>query len=299
MKYLQVTKAATILAALMLSGCATFKMTEPAPAQSQPVAVKFTDAELSGWSDLPVGAHRVPDSQVIVSGHQKGGASGMLFGLIGVAVQHAVNESIGDNATEGAREAMRITLTRRGQEIADELVATRYQARFAEADQPGAKLSVSSAVIVTFVGEEDVRPYVLLKASIGEGKQQVWSTRYIASTGKARPLTGEGGWTAESLLASVDGSLRKAIDVMLRDVSQPYPRDAAAMTTVEGWFPYVKQQLQVVGYTLGEDEDSIYFVPKLGDVVVFSGVNIMDKAVTSHRPAGKKDAFKVVADNRD
>ena len=52
-----------------------------------------------------------------------------------------------------------------------------------------------------------------------------------------------------------------------------------------------------VGYQVAEDERSIVFVPKLGDVLVFAGVNVMDKSVTTVRPALPDDArLKLVDD---
>jgi hypothetical protein len=45
----------------------------------------------------------------------------------------------------------------------------------------------------------------------------------------------------------------------------------------------VKAKLQTTGHQLSEDDASIYFIPKLGDVIVFAGVNIMPKSLTASR----------------
>jgi hypothetical protein len=42
-------------------------------------------------SDLPLGVHRIPDSNVVISGYQGGGAMGILFGAVGMLVQSSVN----------------------------------------------------------------------------------------------------------------------------------------------------------------------------------------------------------------
>src|SRR5437016_883240 len=94
----QLTTWALLLAVLSLSGCATFELSKPAPAQQQPISVKLSTEELSGWSDLPMGVYRIPDSQVIISGHQKASGAGILFGVLGLAVTSAVNTAAGARA---------------------------------------------------------------------------------------------------------------------------------------------------------------------------------------------------------
>src|SRR5688500_11756095 len=84
-----------LVVALLLGGCATFEYTKPAPAQTQPISVKMSGEELSGLTDVPVGSYRVPNSQVIITGHQKSPAGGMMFGLLGVAAAHASGGSTG------------------------------------------------------------------------------------------------------------------------------------------------------------------------------------------------------------
>ncbi|NPC56050.1 hypothetical protein [Caenimonas soli] len=96
---------------LQLAGCASFEFAKPAPAQQQPLTLKVSGEELSGWTDLPIGVYRIPQSHVIISGHQKGQGAGLLFGLIGVAVAHAANASSGADAVKSAEEQLRIKLT--------------------------------------------------------------------------------------------------------------------------------------------------------------------------------------------
>jgi hypothetical protein len=292
---------------LIFTGCASFNRTKPAPAESQPIVVEFSSEALSGWTDLPIGTYRVPDSQVIISGHQKGGAAGLLFGVIGVAIQHGVNQSGGKQAVEDIEKALKINLTKDGQAAAHKLLATdAYAAKFKEGAGPGSVLSISTAVVLTYVNETDVRPYVILKASLGNPKskdKKGWSTRYIASLQTPRPLVGDNSWTAdaaEPLNSAIAANLERAIEVMLRDVSNPYPRNDAKLYAIEGNFPYVKPRLKTVGYLLGEDAESIYFIPKLGDVIVFSGVNVMANSITTHREAVKGDTpFGIVKDEKE
>ena len=57
----------------------------PAPSPA-PTAIVFSEKGANGMSDLPMGVHRIPDSDVVVSGYQGGGGIGMLFGVVGVLV---------------------------------------------------------------------------------------------------------------------------------------------------------------------------------------------------------------------
>jgi hypothetical protein len=59
-------KLAIALVCLSLTACATFERTKPAPVVGGSIAVKINSAQLSSWSDLPVGAYKIPESDVIV-----------------------------------------------------------------------------------------------------------------------------------------------------------------------------------------------------------------------------------------
>nr|WP_234788294.1 PDDEXK nuclease domain-containing protein [Cupriavidus necator] len=52
---------------------------------------------------------------------------------------------------------------------------------------------------------------------------QVWSTRYISASAEAKPFTGDNGWfkdDARPLRLALEQSLKRSIDVMLRDVGR-------------------------------------------------------------------------------
>jgi hypothetical protein len=126
------------------------------------------------------------------------------------------------------------------------------------------------------------------------GGKPAWSTRYIASTGAARPMAGPGGWLdgdGGALRSAVETNMRLAMRAMAADLAKPAPRDDNVMTMVQAHFPFVKPRFQTVGYRLTEDDNYLTFVPKLGDVLVFAGVNVFDKATIKFRPAQKDDAI--------
>ena len=77
---------------------------------------------------------------------------------------------------------------------------------------------------------------------------------------------------------------------MLSDISNPRARDDDRLYTVQGRFPYLKDRMQTVGYKLDEDDQSIYFAPKIDDSMVFSGIHVLGKSATKYRKARKGDA---------
>ncbi|TLZ36381.1 MAG: hypothetical protein E6K24_06400 [Gammaproteobacteria bacterium] len=288
-----------IVFAAVLSGCATYDRTKPAQHEADAIAVSYTAEELSGWSDLPIGTYRVPDSQVIISGQQKPGV-GMMFGLVGVALEHSMGKSAGRSAVHGSEEALHITLTEEGQrDLAALLESDEFRGKFVpSAQHQGPQLTVSGAVILTFVDESTAMPFVVLRAKLAEAKPGAvgWWTRYICGLGGPKAVTGEDGWTANggaALHATVSAELQRALHVMLSDVLAPAPRDENHRVAVAGYYPFIKGRFELVGYALAEDEHSIVFAPRIGDVNVIAGVSIMDKAVVTTRAATKNDkAFR-------
>ena len=64
---------------------------------------------------------------------------------------------------------------------------------------------VTPGLVLTWVSDTDVRPFVVLKTNlIGADKNPIWTTRYIASTGGARPLAGKNSWTEKDSTILVD-----------------------------------------------------------------------------------------------
>ena len=202
---------------LQLGGCASFEFAKPAPAQQQPLTLKVSGEELSGWTDLPIGVYRIPQSHVIISGHQTGQGAGLLFGLVGVAVAHAANASSGADAVKSAEEQLRIKLTGQIETSIQRIVSSEpFRSHFTGSDRVGgSKLLLTPALVLSFVNDSSVRPFVVIKASMvaSDGKPQ-WNTRYIASSGEARPLLGKDSWLendGSELKRSVQANLDTAM----------------------------------------------------------------------------------------
>jgi hypothetical protein len=287
---------APIVVSMALGGCATYNMTNPAPHEARPVAVNFVDDDLSGWTDLPIGTYRVPDSQVIISGHQKGNGAAMMFGLVGVAVANSMQKSAGKSAVKSSEEVLHLKITPEARtDLADFLKSDDFSSRFATAATPdAASVTISGGIVLTFVDEGSVLPFVVLRATLSDAKPstKTWTTRYICSQGMPKPLTGDASWTADggdSLRATVSAEVKEALHVLLSDVSVPAPRDEAHRVAVSGYYPFIQGRFQLMGYSLQDDGRYLAFTPKIGDVNVIAGVNIVDKSAVTYRDAVKED----------
>ncbi|MGS2718333.1 hypothetical protein ACVBE9_09190 [Eionea flava] len=282
-------------------GCSSSR-TLPPPPQLDKVKINYIEDELSGWTDLPIGVYRVPNSQSLISGHQSNASFGILFGVLGVAIQSSIESSKGKTKVEKSRELLTITLTKEAKEITQELTSLpQFSGVFTDIDsESDTTLDIQPALVFTYHADDEVKPYVLLQVSLKEESSQklLWNSRYIASLGQGKPLVGDNSWESNSgelLRENISQNLKKAIEVMLSDISSPYIRDEEKKITVQGHHPYMRKKFQTFGYELFQDESYIGYLPLLGDAVVFSGVNIMDKEHTTIRPFESGDSgFKII-----
>ena len=153
----------------------------------------------NGMSDLPMGVKRIPDSNIVVSGHQKGGALGMLFGVVGVAIQSAANTDAGGKRTNDIQDALRFDVAGKTSELTANILteeAFRGAYTLATEESPSA-VSVVPYIVLTYVNETDVRPYIVLKTKLEPeaSSKKPRTIKYFCCEGPAMPLTGEGSLT--------------------------------------------------------------------------------------------------------
>jgi hypothetical protein len=263
--------------------------------QRQAIVIKYTRDDISGWFDMPMGTYRIPNSQVLVSGRQKGNAIAIGMHAPG-AMDAAADTSGGKAAVQASEEALRISLTPQAQNDLVTMIETEsFSGKFTLAPNPGAPvLIISSDVVLQFLDNGKVIPFVVLKAKLinSHGPVSNWTMRYATSIGDPRPFSGEHSWTSDagaSYKATVFAALDRALHVMLTDVSSPYTRDDSHKSAADGYYPFMTRRIQVVGYSLAENEQWIAFSPKIIGTSLLAGVNIMDKSVTKLRPATKDD----------
>lgn len=290
-----VSNFAAAIAVLVVVGCISQGAPQTGIGRGQAIVIDYTGDGVSSWSDMPMGTYRVPNSQVLVSGHQKGNAIAIAMGLPG-AMDAAADTSGGRTAVQGSEETLRISLTPNAKDhLARMLQTSAFSDRFTLTPNPNAPvLSVSSNIVLQFLENGNVLPFVILKGKLFDtrGAAPIWTMRYAASIGGPRPLDGKRGWMSEggaSLKMSVSSALERALLVMLTDVSSPFPRDDNHKSAADGYFPFMDKRLQVVGYSITEDADWIAFSPKIIGTSLLAGVNIMDKSVTKIRLATKDD----------
>ena len=264
-----------------------------APTQA-PTTVVYSDKGPNRMSDLPMGVHRIPNSNVIISGHQKGGGIGILFGLAGMLVQSSANAEAGTGKVRNVRDDLRFDVTAKAAELTGTiLVDEKYRQLFTLAPQAGGStLTVSPYVVITFVNETDVRPYVVLKTKLSTGPRDKSprTIKYFCCEGKALPLSGENGLAENNgarLKELLTSELETAIHVMLLDRSQPYPRNNQAKIIVNGSLPFVGKPMKFKGYDLGRYKD-YSLVEFRGGMLVFSGVNIAEPLSLEIKPANVK-----------
>lgn len=267
-------------------------VSSPAVAQQRQVLpIQILDDNL-GLSDFPGGEYRVPDSQVIISGRQNA-LTDFMFGT-----QSSSNNVDGKAPAQDVTQALRISASHQARAITRELISTaELSNKFSEASSDAKPLlTIRTAIILTYLNDTDVRPFVLVKANLkGADKSGKWTSRYFATSAKPLPLTGESSWTSdggEALRAAVSSDLRRAIEFMLQDIDSPAPRDNKRLTAVEAHFPYMKDRYQMLGFLLREDASYIYYQPKIKSYLVMAGVNILPKEFISYRPAAKGDPSK-------
>ena len=260
-----------------------------APAQApSPTRIVYVDEGMSRMSDLPMGVHRIPDSNVIVSGHQKGGGIGMLFGIVGVAIQSSANASGGTAKVRNVEDDLRFNATAKATELTGTILADgKFGQRFT-LQAADSILNVVPYIVITFQGENEVRPYIVLKTKLyTAADQSPKAQKYFCCEGKALPLSGQNGLAENGgagLKALLTAELETAIRVMLQDRAQPYPRDKQSKIAVKGYLPFVGKPFKMKGYDLGKYNDYALIDFSSG-MLVFGGVNIAEPGSLEVMPA--------------
>jgi hypothetical protein len=278
------------VAAIAATGCG-HALSQPMPKFDGRLGVTVANDRPSKMTEMPIGVHQIGDTAVYVSGHQGAAGVGVLFGPIGVAAAHAAAQSTGEKKTQDAQAQLRLDMPKLAEEIlAEELARRAAEGRFAPSGATGdGRLEIVPYLVVNFIGEEQVRPWVVLKATLKDARgDEQWKTKYVAGVGEVRPLVGERGWVSDEgmpLRQHVDRNLRLAMDVLLRDASGALPRKTGRVVEVRTQWVWVKPFLERNAEVLEETEESLVVVPDVADAFVFAGVNILDKkAVTLKEP---------------
>ncbi len=259
-----------------------------------PLSIFISDKGPNGMSDLPMGVKRITDSNIVVSGHQKGGALGLLFGVVGVAIQSAANTDAGGKRTNDIQDALRFDVAGRASELASGILAEesfRGGYTLATEESPSA-VSVVPYIVLTYVNETDVRPYIVLKTKLEPeaGSKKPRTIKYFCCEGPAMPLVGEGSLTennGEKLKALLNTELDTALRIMLTDRRQPFARNDDAKLDVNGSLPFVGKSFKWRGWDLGSYKD-YKLIEFRGGILVFGGVHAVEPGALEITPYVKK-----------
>lgn len=266
----------------------------PAAPAAAPLSLFIDGNGPNGMSDLPMGVKRIPDSNIVVSGHQKGGALGLLFGVVGMAVQSAANTQAGANRTNDIQEALRFDVAGRARELATTMLAEEeYRGAWTLASEESpAAMPVVPYIVLTFVNQTDVRPYIVLKTKLDPGAdtKKPRTIKYFCCEGPAMPLTGDGSLTAnngEKLKALLNSELETAMRLMLTDRHQPFARNDEAKLDINGSLPFVGKPFKWRGWDLGTFRDH-RVIEFRGGILVFGGVHAVEPGAMEITPYVKK-----------
>ena len=285
---------AAIAGAAVFAGHAVAAQDSAAAPASAPLKITVSDKGPNGMSDLPMGVRRIPDSDIVVSGHQKGGALGLLFGVVGMAVQSSANTQAGERRTENIQDALRFDVAGKTSEMIAAIMAEApFQGGYTltAATDPAA-LSIVPFVVLTFVNETDVRPYIVLKTKPGEatGGEKPKTIKYFCCEGPALPLIGEDSLTAnngEKLKALLTSELDTAIRMMLLDRRQPFPRIDEARLDINGSLPFIGKPSKCRGRHQVPYND-YRLIEFRGGILVFGGVHAVEPGALEITPYVKK-----------
>ncbi|MCB2056729.1 MAG: hypothetical protein KDE30_02265 [Novosphingobium sp.] len=287
-----------VMLAMIANASAAMAQAEPVQGSAEaaatpsaaPTAIVFSEKGANGMSDLPMGVHRIPDSNVVVSGYQGGGGIGLLFGVVGTLVQSSINTQTGTGKVRDVEEDLRFDVRARAIDMVNAAVAgDQFRTAFTLAPQPGGStMTVTPYVVLTFVKKtDDVRPYIVLKTKFATGTDSGKTIKYFCCEGKALPLatlTENNGARLTEILTS---ELDTAVNVMLLDRSQPYPRNDDAKLDTNGLLPFVGKPMKWRGFDLGSYKD-FRLIEFRGGLFVFSGVNIVEPEGLEITPVVKK-----------
>ena len=304
--------------AVTLAGCVTAYVPDEAPVQEAPLSINIVQRGLSGFRDLPVGFHRIPDSQLVMTGHRRKGnpaVAFLLFGVVGVIMHAAAEDDQVELLVSDIEDALRLTVAPIVEEtLQKNLSRAPYSDRFGRISvdaedsdaSSGPILAMDAALILSFDGEEEYRAHAVIKATLREppGSRPVWRSRYFSTSGPPRGLFGAEGWAAENgqfLRDYATVEFERLTQVVLADVAAQYSRTESSRVMLQGQFPYLNKPLQTVGYLLAEDERFIVVHPQLHPQFAYAGVQIMEKDKVTYRGAQAGDSVHklVVTHERD
>jgi hypothetical protein len=274
---------------LLQSGCATYNRIANYPASGSATTVAVEAVPLSKMKDLPVGGYYDAPRNIVVTGHQKGVATGMLlFGMVGVLVADQVNKSAGASkyGDDSARAGVDLVVLSR--ELLNQVVSDGTAPKWSVAPAAGG-LRLSPYAVFTVQKSGEAHLHAMLRAEkIGADGKPTWSARYFVRAAGAHKLDGDDTWmTGGRFEPAMRAALQRAIATCVADT---HGKLAGAGTfTAKGRFPYFPMDFELRVIAVQEDADSVVGRLAVGDALICSGTHVLDRADYVIKAAEFKD----------
>jgi hypothetical protein len=229
-------------------------------------------------SELPLGAYYDEPHRIVVSGHQKGVGAGVMFGLVGVLVADSANKSAAENRFGGDVTRMATDLT---EVTRAELAQEQTEGKMAATLLPcaGGQLVATPFAIFTVNKAGNARLYAMLKAEFkgAADNEPRWSVRYFARAAGEYPIAGPDSWSvAGRYAAGIKSALQCAISALVDEIQGRYTTERKALA--KGRFAFFADDIELRVIVVHEDRDRAIGRLAVGDVMVMSGTQVMDRA---------------------
>ncbi len=282
-----------LVVAQLVVGCATYKNVAPFPAQSGVTTITVPEKSEFGMNDRPVGGYYDEKSRIMVTGHQKGMLTGMLFGVVGVLATDAINKSsakskYGDNAA-----TVQFDQVAEARAEIDRQLATGQYAAFAVAGSNDRRIEIHPRAQFAIAKDGSTRLYALWNVRLLDKADQVlWQGRYFASAHEVMPLNNTDGWFSGTHYADgLHEAMSRAAWALLGDVGGVFKEGRTVK--VKGRMAWLNEPLfELPGIVLTETDDHIVVRLLAGDALLCSGTHVFRKGEVTIVDAKVKDPRK-------
>lgn len=276
--------ALAVLLAVSVTGCASFNRIATYPKPADATTVSIAAKPMSKMSELPVGAYYDEPRHIIVTGHQKGLFTGMLFGIVGVMVADQMNKSFASDKY-GAAAAKGADL---GSLLNELVAASAARAPHWTKGAADAGLQLTPYAVFTLEDGGNVRLYAMLRAELpGKDGKPVWSGRYFARAPGLHPLQDNGWMSDDRFVQGMRTALDRALAACIDDTHGRLT--GTSKITAKGKYPFINTEFELRAIVVQEQPD--YLVAKLavGDAMVLAGTHVLARADYAVKPADFKD----------
>jgi hypothetical protein len=273
--------------ALVFTGCAAV-LPKPIPPVREKVVLRVLAEELS-WAHLPLGAYKVPKSEVVVVTKNRSqfdkagmafGAAGAIAGLIGAHKEGKENAKDIIGEREVVLQFDLVGYTARILENKLKQGNSPPQWVIGERVEESHSLEIIPYVMLTVESSKRIQPYLFVKTRLlNRSRKQIWWTRYVYYIPEVRAIAGKSSWTennGEMLKSAIYAALDKTINLMFMDARGETAWEhtpCELMVLPPGGFEFV----QLRGEILSETDEVITFGVQMKGTYI-GGVNIIPRS---------------------